>query len=128
MIAQQNAKPAARAESPIHFKLARYTAALLLTSLGCFALLGGWLPAMATMCFGLAPLLLYRRSDWSRSASRRDILVTAATLVGAVTLLLGALFLPLPSGEQWIRHPAVVGIFWVTVCCLLAWRWRREHA
>lgn len=105
-----------------------FAVAALLVSSGCGLLLADVGTSFATICFGFASFVLYRRSDLSRSVPVREIRIVVGVLAALASFIIIANhFFPRSSGEHFVHQPLVVGLLWVASMVALIWRWRGER-
>ena len=116
-------------------RVIQFGVAPLLVSIGCGLLLTDWGWVFAPICFFLSPIVSLRRSEMRRAVPPRELWISIVTVAVFVALaVLACLFIPRSTGENFIRHPAVIGALWVAIIASwvamiasLFWRWRRER-
>jgi hypothetical protein len=109
-------------------RIVQFAVAALLVSSGCGLLLADVGTSFATICFGSASFVLYRRSELSRSVPVRELRIIVGVLAAlAAFILIANHFFQRSSGEHFFHQPLVVGLIWVVSMVALSWRWSGER-
>jgi hypothetical protein len=108
-------------------RVIQFVIAAAMYSIGCIALLDQAIFPFTTICFGLSPVVLMRRSELTRPVLNRELWMAFGVLAALVALIiLGNLLIPKSAGEHLFRSPAFVIPLWVLLMSGLFWMWRRE--
>ena len=106
----------------------RFAVAVLLVSVGCYALLAHWFDAGLFFCF--LPIVTMSRSDLTRPIPSRDVLILIGVVFAFVSLMLASKWLiPASTDSQFepiIHHPAFVFPFGVFMLWSLNKIYRRQ--
>ena len=108
-------------------RILQFVASIVLMSAGFGLLLAGGSALFTGPCFLAGSWVLYTRSELNRPTTRRELWVSAASLLGLVALVvLGKIFVPSVFDGDYLQHPSVIISMWATCVALLLWLWKKE--